>query len=147
MKKYTTIALTALTLVAVACKDNPNAPPGDALTVDAISGALTRAQLQALATGLTGQDRSGVQGTPTYLVLAPIMGRDFYRIDTSEPRYVSETLGGNPDPGSFAGGGGYSAFYVGIRAATTLIAALPTATASELSAAEKSAASGFAQTI
>ena len=147
MKKYTTIGLAALVFAVAACKDNPNAPPGDALTVDAISGALTRAQLQALATGLTGQDRSGVQGTPTYYILAPIMGRDLYRIDASESRYVQETLGGNPDPGSFAGGGGYAGFYVGIRAATTLIKALPTASATELSAAEKSAASGFAQTI
>jgi hypothetical protein len=91
------------------------------------------------------QDRSAVQGTPTYLVLAPIMGRDFYRIDTSEPRYVSETLGGNPDPGSFAGGGGFAAFYTAIRAANNLQKSLPSA--ADLTAAEKNAMNGFLRTM
>ena len=145
MKKYTTIALTAVAFAAVACKDSTVVRPVDAPTVESLSGALTRSSLQPLATGVLAQDRSAVQGTPTYLVLAPIMGRDFYRVDTSEPRYVSETLGGNPDPGSFAGGGGFSAFYVAIRAANNLQKALPSA--ADLTAAEKNAMNGFLRTM
>lgn len=147
MNKYTTIALAAAALVVTACKDNTAVHPVDAPTVEQIAGALTRSALQPLAVGVLAQDRGAVQGTPTYLVLAPIMGRDLYRIDTSEPRYVSETLGGNPDPGSFAGGGGFAAFYTAIRAANNIILALPSASATELTAAEKSATAGFMRTM
>ncbi len=147
MKKYTTIALMAASFAAVACKDSTVVRPVDAPTVEAVSGALTRASLQPLATGVLAQDRAAVQGTPTFLVLSQILGRTFYRIDTSEPRYVSETLGGNPDPGSFAGGGGFSQFYTAIRAANNLQLALPSASATELTTAQKSAMNGFLRTM
>lgn len=144
MKKYTTIALTAVAFAAVACKDSTVVRPVDAPTVESLSGALTRSSLQPLATGVLAQDRAAYSVT-TVLVLAPIMGRDLYRIDTSEPRYVSETLGGNPDPGSFAGGGGFAAFYTAIRAANNLQKALPSA--GDLTAAEKNAMNGFLRTM
>ncbi len=147
MKKYTTIALATVAFATAACKDSTVVRPVDAPTVESVSGALTRSTLQPLATGVLAQDRAAVQGTPTYLVLAPIMGRDLYRIDTSEPRYVSETLGGNPDPGSFAGGGGFAGFYTAIRAANNLQLALPSAAATQLSNAEKSAMNGFLRTM
>ncbi len=144
MKKYTTIALTAVAFAAVACKDSTVVRPVDAPTVESLAGALTRSSLQPLATGVLAQDRAAYSVTTT-LVLAPIMGRDLYRIDTSEPRYVSETLGGNPDPGSFAGGGGFAAFYTAIRAANNLQKALPSA--GDLTAAEKNAMNGFLRTM
>src|SRR5688572_16026153 len=100
MKQYSMIAL-AVALVAAGCKDNPVANPIDAPTVDALSGGLTRRSLQQLATGVTAQDREGFN-TSGYLIIPEIYARDVYRIDASEPRWVLETLAGNPDPGSFA---------------------------------------------
>jgi hypothetical protein len=148
MKKYTTIALTlGATLALGACKDSAVVNPEDAPTVEANSGALTRGSLQSLATGVLAQDRSAIVGTFTHYVLAAIFARDVYRIDASEPRYVNETLGGNPDPGSFAGGGGWAGFYTATRAATNLLIALPSAPATEVTAAEKSATSGFIKTM
>lgn len=147
MNKITALALAAATVATAGCKDNLATRPLDAPTIEAISGALTRTALQPLATGVLAQDRSAVVGTFTYLTLAGIMGRDLYRIDTSEPRYVSETLGTNPDPSSFAGGGGFAAFFTAIRAANNVILALPTAPASELTDAEKNATRGFMKTI
>lgn len=147
MKKYTTIALAVAGVAIVGCKDNAVVNPVDAPTVEALSGALTRGTLQQLATGVLAQDRAAVVGTFTHYVLSGIFARDLYRIDASEPRYVQETLGGNPDPGSFAGGGGWGQFYTAIRAANNLLLALPTASAIEVSAAEKSAAAGFIKTI
>lgn len=147
MNKFTSIALATAILAAAGCKDSTSVPPVNAPTVEAVSGALTRASLQPLATGVLAQDRSAVVGTFTYLTLAGILGRDVYRIDQSEPRYVQETLGVNPDPGSFAGGGGFAGFYTAIRAANSLILALPSAPATELSASEKSATAGFLKTI
>jgi hypothetical protein len=148
MKKYTTLAFAVAALAAGACKDSTDVLPLDSPTVGSVQGKpLVRSTLQTLATGVLAQDRSGVVGTPTYLILAPIMGRDAIRIDTSEPRYVGETLGTNPDPGSFAGGGGFSGFYTAIRAATTLIDALPGAVEGSFTPAEVSATSGFFKTI
>lgn len=147
MKKYTTLALTLGSLALGACKDSAVVNPEDAPTVEAISGALTRGALQPLATGVLAQDRAAVVGTFTFYVLSGIFARDVYRIDASEPRYVQETLGGNPDPGSFAGGGGWTQFYTATRAATNVLAALPSAPSTELTAAEKAATSGFIRTI
>ena len=134
------------TVVATACKDNAATNPIDAPTVDALAGALTRNSLQQLVTGVLGQDRTAF-ATTTVLILTEIFARDAYRIDTSEPRYVNETLGGQPDPGSFAGSGGWTNFYVATRAANNAILAIPDAPATEFTQAEKSAALGFLRTI
>src|SRR5450759_1480195 len=146
MKRYTTIALAAAALVAVGCKDNPVADPIDAPTVGALSGALTRVTLQQLATGVMAQDRLSAD-VFAYAIEAEIFARDVYRIDASEPRYVQETLGGNPDPGSFAGGGAWANYYTAIRAENTIIQALATAPASQFSTAEVNATRGFIRTM
>jgi len=118
MKKFAAFVLAAV--VTAGCKDNPEVNPVDAPSVTALQGALTRTSLQTLATGVLAQDRSATTSTFTFYTLSAIYGRDAYRIDASEPRYVSETLGGNADPSSFAGSGGWSAFYTAIRAANSL---------------------------
>ena len=118
MKRYTPIALAAAALVAVGCKDNPVANPIDAPTV---GGQVT---LQQLMTGVLAQDRLSAN-VFAYAIEAGIWARDVYRIDASEPRFVQETLGGNPDPGSFAGGGAWANYYTAIRAGNSVILALP----------------------
>jgi len=147
MRKYTTIALVVGTFAIAGCKDSAIVNPEDAPTVEAISGALTRGSLQQLATGVLAQDRAAVVGTFTHYVLSAIFARDVYRIDASEPRYVGETLAAQPDPGSFAGGGGWTQFYTATRAANNLLLALPSASAAELTAAEKAATAGFIKTM
>jgi starch-binding outer membrane protein, SusD/RagB family len=145
MKRYSTIAL-AVALVAAGCKDNAVSNPIDAPTVDALSGGLTRTSLQQLATGVTAQDRAGVS-TNAHLIIPEIYARDVYRIDASEPRWVLETLAGNPDPGSFAGGGGFTDFYVAVRSANTILISLQTPDATQFSATEANAARGFFRTM
>jgi starch-binding outer membrane protein, SusD/RagB family len=146
MKRYTTIVLAATALVAAGCKDNPVANPIDAPTVGALSGALTRVTLQQLATGVLAQDRATVDAF-AYAIEAEIFARDVYRIDASEPRFVQETLGGNPDPGSFAGGGAWTGYYVAIRAGNNLLLALPATANSQFTTAEINATRGFVRTI
>jgi hypothetical protein len=146
MKRYTTIVLATAALVAAGCRDNPVANPIDAPTVGALSGALTRVTLQQLATGALAQDRASADAF-AYALEAGILGRDVYRIDASEPRFVQETLGGNPDPGSFAGGGAWAGYYTAIRAENTIISSLATAPASQFSTAEVAASKGFIRTL
>ncbi len=149
MNKFIVTAFTASALTGVAgCTDSTTVRPADAPDAGTIaSAALSRSSLQFLGTGVLAQDRSAVVGTPQFLTLSEVFARDVYRIESSEPRYVSETLGGNPDPGSFAGGGGWAGFYTAIRAANSLILALPSAPATDLTTAEKNATSGFLKTI
>ncbi len=146
MKRYTTIVLAATALVAAGCKDNPVANPIDAPTVGALSGALTRVTLQQLATGVLAQDRASADAF-AYLFESGIFARDVYRIDASEPRYVQETLGGNPDPGSFTGGGAWAGYYTAIRAGNNVILALPTTATAAFTTAEVNAARGFFRTM
>lgn len=145
MKRYSKIAF-AVALVVAGCKDNPVANPIDAPTVDALSGGLTRTSLSQLAIGVTAQDRAAFR-TTAYLILPEILARDIYRIDASEPRYVMETLGGNADPGSFAGGGGWTEFYIAIRAANTILLSLQSAPSTQFTAAEVDASKGFFHTM
>src|ERR1043165_7102043 len=101
MKRYKTLLLGAAALVVAGCKDNPVVNRIDAPTVNALSGALTPTTLQQLATGVLGQDRNAAN-VFAYAIEAGIFARDVYRIDASEPRFVQETLGRNPDPGRLA---------------------------------------------
>jgi len=144
MRKYTT-ALTAGLVLAVACKDNPVVPPVDAPTTNAVSGQLTAAGVKTLALGGLANDRNLVSEL-SYSKLPEIYARDMYRIDPNEPRYVTETLAGTPDPGSFSGSGGWTNGYVTIRAANTLLAALPNTPASQVDPAKLQVATGLIQT-
>jgi hypothetical protein len=146
MKRYTTVGL-ALALSAIAgCMDNPSSPPIDAPTVDALQ-TLTRRSLQQLALGVTAQDRVAF-ATTGELILPAIYARDVYRIDASEPRYVTETLGGQPDPGSFAAGGpAWSGHYTAIRAANTILILLRNADPTQFTTAEVAASRGFFRTM
>src|SRR4051812_25850736 len=143
MRKYT-YALAAVLLAATGCKDSPLVNPVDQPTAGALSGALTRGGLTTLVTGILGADRNVFVGTgSTYPILANIFSRDIIRLDASEPRYVNETLNGSPDPGSFAGSGGWAGMYVAIRAANTTLQALDNPAPATFSTAELSAARGF----
>jgi hypothetical protein len=146
MKKSIAALATGVILFA-GCADNPITNPVDNPTVDQVSGALTRASLQTLVTGVEAQDRSSYGGSTPYIILAGVMARDLYRIDASEMRYVTETLGGNPDPGSFAGAGtNWNSTYTETRAISTILLGLPGAAATELTTAERAATSGFMRT-
>lgn len=145
--KYLAAAAAGLVLVT-GCKDSTAVNPQDAPTASQLTGALTRPGLQTLVLGIIERDRSAFSGNgATFPVITEILARDAYRIDASEPRYVSETLGGNPDPGSFAGGGGWTNFYTGIRAANTTLQAVNAAPSGVLTAGEKSLTLGVVQTL
>lgn len=146
MKRYSTIALAAALAAVAGCKDNPVANPIDAPTVDALAGGLTPTSLTQLVTGALAQDRTTWNDVPG-IIEPEVMARDAYRLDQSEPRYVTEMLGGNPDPGSFAGGRGFAGYYTALRAENNLILALNSTTPGQFTAAEISATKGFMRTM
>ncbi|MEO8564159.1 MAG: RagB/SusD family nutrient uptake outer membrane protein [bacterium] len=141
------LVLTAGVALASGCSDKTIVNPVSQPTTAALSGDLTPAGIQTLALGVLAADRQLIRGDFLYLTLAPILSRDAYRIDPNEPRYVSETLGGSADPGSFSGSGGWTNGYVTIRAATSLLEALPNAVPAQVTAADRNVTAGLIQTM
>lgn len=131
--------LIAATLVLAACED-PVVPDLNNPSVEGITTNPTRAQVQALATGLLIGNRATVGPQIRDM---EIFGRDMYNLDAADPRWVSELLV-NLDPGGF-GGNHWLGRYRNIKGANLMIGSVETATA--LDDAEKSAAYGFANTI
>lgn len=146
MKRYTTITLAVAVAAVAGCKDNPVANPIEAPTVDALAGALTPTSLRQLVVGALAQDRTTWNDVQS-VIEAGIFARDVYRVDASEPRYVTETLGGNPDPGSFAGGRGFAGYYTALRAESNLLKAISSAGTSQFTSAELTATTGFIRTM
>jgi hypothetical protein len=101
----------------------------------------TPAQVQSMATGLLFGSR--VDMGP-HIRNTEIIGRDAYNLDPADPRWVSQLLGPNLDPGGF-GQAHWLVRYRNIKAANILINAV--GSAPELSAAQQAATRGFARTI
>ncbi len=130
-----------------ACHDSPNVPNFNAVSAEALQGALTPSSAQLLVTGLLNQYRNTAIGN--HIVFPETMARDAVRIDKAETRYLTELIGPTqPDNGAFTGSGDFTGYFIGIRTANTLIDAAKAATdASGLDAAARSALVGLGQTV
>jgi hypothetical protein len=115
---------------------NPNSP-------DVIGENPSAAQVGAAANGILIATR---QDVADWALDGAIFGREAYRIDPADPRFVQEMMQGPLDPGSRAfGGDHWLEPYSAIRSANDLLAVIGTATA--LTPEQQSAVSGFAHTL
>lgn len=126
-------------LLLAACAD-PTVPDLNNPSVEGILTNPTRAQVQALATGLLIGTRASAGPEIRDM---EIFGRDMYNLDAADPRWVSELLA-NLDPGGF-GGNHWTGRYRTIKGANIMISSVETSVA--LSDEEKSAAYGYANTM
>jgi hypothetical protein len=138
MKPITTLLVLAV-LLSGACDfdiSNPNSPPP-------IGENPSRADVAAAATGILLAAR---QDAADWALDAGIIGREAYRFDGSDPRFISELLVGPLDAGSGAfGGDHWFEHFRTIRSVHNLLAVIGTATA--LTAPEQEATRGFAETL
>lgn len=135
----TTTWLSALVILALGCDfdiTDPNNPgpigndPSPQQVANATLGIILAARTDA----------------GDWILDAGIIGREAYRFDGSDPRFIGEWIEGPLDPGSGAfGGDHWFEQYASILTANQLLNVLPTA--SRLSAAEQSATKGFAETF
>jgi hypothetical protein len=146
------LALAAVVSTAfTACKDNPAVPELNNIPADILTNGLDKGTTQLLTTGLLDRDRGSVD--QRYMVFSATMARDIYRLDSAEPRYVTEILVAAPDPGGFVGGSAFTNFFSVIRTANTLIDGLPSTKRAELAPqfqlndAQIAGVAGVAQTI
>jgi starch-binding outer membrane protein, SusD/RagB family len=142
MMKRTVALIAGLTLFG-ACVDSTGVPDLNNVSSSLLQSGLNSASVQLLMTGLLRADRANLD--VRYLVFTETSGRDLYRIDAAENRWITELIGGPADPTSFVGGGIWTQYYTEIRAANNLIDNIKTAT--DLSAAQQAGVTGLARTI
>jgi starch-binding outer membrane protein, SusD/RagB family len=133
------IALALAIMAVGACNydiANPNSP-----TV--IGDNPSAAQVGAAARGILMATR---QDLADWALDGAIFGREAFRIDPADPRFVTEMMQGPLDPGSRAfGGDHWLEPYSAIRSANDLLAVIGTAVS--LSPEQQNAVSGFAKTL
>src|SRR3954453_18016183 len=132
-------AVLALVVIGAGCNydiQNPNTP-------GVIGENPSVSQVGAAARGLLLATRADVAD---WALDAAIWGREAYRIDPADPRFVQEMMQGPLDPGSRAfGGDHWLEEYSAIRSANDLLAVI--STASSLTAEQQNATRGFAHTL
>lgn len=138
MRATTAIVIAALGLAA-GCKETV-VPDLNNPSLEGVTNDPTRPQVQSLATGLLMGNRGA---TGAFIRDLEIIGRDAYNLDPADPRWITELLV-NLDPGGF-GAAHWGVRYRNVKGANIMVSAVQSATV--LSAAEKSAAMGFARTI
>jgi starch-binding outer membrane protein, SusD/RagB family len=115
---------------------NPNSPA-------VIGENPSAAQVGAAANGILIATR---QDVADWALDGAIFGREAFRIDPADPRFVQEMMQGPLDPGSRAfGGDHWLEEYSAIRSANDLLAVI--GTASSLTPEQQSATTGFAHTL
>jgi hypothetical protein len=112
-------------------------------SIEDLQGSPTRSQLANSAVGILISSRVDYAD---YVRDIGIIGREAYDLDVADPRFVTELLGPQLDPGSRAfGGDHWLEPYISIRNANLLLNALDATTA--VTDEEKEALRGFAKTM
>jgi starch-binding outer membrane protein, SusD/RagB family len=128
--------LGALLLVA-ACSDE-EIPNYNNPVIPTITPSV--AALQSQVTGIAAGDR---ENHAFQILILETMGRDAYRIDAADPRYINNPLG-QFNPSAFVTNFLWNSQYRTIRSANELVASVADA---GFSAAEKAGANGYAKTM
>ena len=128
-----------------ACKIEPILDPNNP-SLDGIQNNGTKSELQNLASGIESLMRNDIA---TYTDDVSIIGREYYRFSTSDPRFTSDLLGkGNAviDNNTFYLTNTWATRYRVVRVTNTLLETIKN-TKADISTQERNAANGFAKTI
>jgi starch-binding outer membrane protein, SusD/RagB family len=144
MKKIHTYLLLSLTLIFsfFSCEIeepiDPNQPSADGVLKNASIG-----QLNELVTGILASTSTELG---TYYDVVGVIGRDIYRFDTADPRFVGDLLGtGNLDNSAFYTNNSYAQRYASVKTANILIEACQNT--STLTPEQVQGYLGFAKTL
>ncbi|QHI37283.1 hypothetical protein IMCC3317_26620 [Kordia antarctica] len=136
-------ALGSLLLFSCEVEEFPNLNGAD---VDTIASNMSRGDLQDIAGGVQSSMRTRIG---TYFDDVGVIGREFYRFSSSDPRFTSDLLGGGSstlDNNTFYTTGPWGARYVNIKGTNIILEGIVNSTA-DFSTEEKNATTGFAKTI
>jgi hypothetical protein len=122
-------------------------------SLDDLQNHPTPVSIGAACTGLLAGNRRNHAAENGYIVILGVLGREAYNFDQADPRYVDELLAGTLDQASPFGGNFWAGPYANTRLASIVLQALDkipttdTANSDGLTAENKSAIRGFAETI
>jgi hypothetical protein len=131
------LAMLSALLVLSACTDEEIPNYNNPVTPTVVPSL---AALQSQVTGIAAGDR---ENHAFQILIMETMGRDAYRIDAADPRYINNPLG-QFNPSAFVTNFLWTSHYRTVRSANDLVAGVADA---GLSAAEKAGARGYAQTM
>ncbi len=142
------LAFLSLALsVALACRD-PEVPDLNNPSIDDLTSHPTRSKVATAAQGLLVGARTNIAEFNGYVSELGVFGRESYIFDPGDNRFETELLFGPLDAGGPRFGGNlWVARFANIRAANNLLTALGSSALIGMTAAEKEATTGFAQTI
>src|ERR1700682_2220805 len=145
MRQLAAVALSAVAMLAVGCSD-PLIPDYNNPQLPAVIPS--KDQLQNQITGLVAGDR---EQHAFFILVLETMGRDAYRIDGADPRYVQQPLG-QFSPGAFLVDFTWNSTYRTIKGAQLLYSGVGNSAATRsagipFTAQERAASQGFARTI
>jgi hypothetical protein len=135
--------VAGLALVGAACDRTPTVGNLNNPSVDEYAAPLTNDKLQVLLVGIFNRERTEIG--QRYLAFTTTLGRDVWRLDASESRFVTETLESTGAPGGFVGGGIFADFYIAVRAENNLLASV--GNTPDLTAPQRSLVKGFVETL
>lgn len=140
--KITIIVLLFATVFLISCEleelPNQNAP-----TLESFSKGASQADIQSLAVGLEAVMRNDLS---FHYQTVSYMGREYYDLTGTDPRYTGEILKGPLDNNGFLTTRAYSAWYRIVKAANVLITAVENSNAGYTDDVKRSYY-GFANTI
>ena len=138
IRRGSATALPAIVVLGIGCSD-PLIPDYNNPQLPAVIPSLD--QLQNQVTGLVAGDR---EQHAFFILVQETMGRDAYRIDGADPRFIQQPLG-QFSPGAFLVDFTWNSTYRTIKGAIQLAGGVEGSAA--FTAQEKAAAQGFARTI
>lgn len=133
--------VAGLAILGSACDRTPTVPNLNNPSADDYAGVLPNSKLQAAVVGVLSQERAAIG--QRYLSFTSTLGRDTYRLDASETRFVTELLESSPARGGFVGGGVFADFYISVHAANIVL----NAQTPDLSAQQRNTVMGFVRTL
>ncbi|GMR13902.1 MAG: hypothetical protein BMS9Abin29_2128 [Gemmatimonadota bacterium] len=146
MRKLPLLSVLVGAFVLAGCSDDLLIPDFNNPSLEELTTSPTRVLVNTAAQGLLVGTRRQMGTRNGYVSLLGILGRESYNFDGSDPRFITEMLGGALDPGSPAFGANlWTLRYRNIRNANILLNSL--AEVQGFSNAELEAIRGFAKTI
>ena len=144
--RFTVAALALATSPLAGCDlfEVEDRPSPNGISIEDILANPTEANITNLAVGIEGASRTQLG---TYLVDVGVIGREYWRVSPSDPRFTADLLGKGSatlDNNTFYITNPWAARYANVRNANVLLLALEAN--QTLSADAKAAASGFAKT-
>lgn len=131
------LSLLGAFVVLAACSDDAIPNYNNPVLPTVVSGS---AALQSQVTGIAGGDR---ENHAFQILIMETMGRDAYRIDAADPRYINNPLG-QFNPSAFVTNFLWNSHYRTVRSSNELVSSIG---GGDFSAAAKAGVRGYAQTM